>query len=202
VSVIDCGVLAVPHCALAAGDIIIWAVGAGKLRLLLTTGAATLHGNGVLSASVVMSYYLRLTAWGANNTEMIDSTMRLHRALTGEPDTAAVRERVQEADEERVVTGFTALLKNSIWARQRSNFEHQQREVTAMCVALLCDRGFIDARGVPVGLCTLVSRLSYIEPGNFFIARLFMSGRWSQLASGWQTVRTRIVTLVRLCARA
>lgn len=167
------------------GRVVIWRIRASKLRLLMTTGAATLHGNAVLTASVLMQQYMRLTAWRCNNTDVVEYGVKRHALLSGMESAADV---VRDNDEARVVEACEALLTRSIWTMRRPTLAVQLRDIAAMGLALLRERGFINAQGLPIGLCSLIARLSYIEPANFFIARLLQSGDWSRLADHWHVL--------------
>jgi hypothetical protein len=116
----------------------------------------------------------------------IEQYSRAHGAIDA-------RARAQADDERVLIEAFEALVTRSIWARRWPSLAIQMRNIAAMGVALLVERGLINTVGLPIGLCTLIARLSYIEPANFFLARLFQSGKWSEFAQHWQLVRARLL---------
>ena len=82
-----------------------------------------------------------------------------------------------------MLESLDALLSRSIWvtAHNAVATSSQLRAFTAMCIAMLGAHRLIDPSGVPVGLCSLVARLSYIAPANFFLVRLFQNDGWAEL---------------------
>lgn len=109
-----------------------------------------------------------------------------YQRLNGKSPNASLL--AQQLDEQRTIESINAMLADSIWASQRIELAQQHRSYVAMCVAMLIDQQLINDDGLPVGLCSLVARLCYIEPGSFFITHLFKSNRWSELVADWEPV--------------
>ena len=81
------------------GHVVVWRIARAKLRLLVTTAPATLHGNAVLSASVIMQLYLRLMAWRCSNDVVVDRAVKQYARAHNLRDESVALFKARQADE-------------------------------------------------------------------------------------------------------